>query len=90
MKNPVKHDFSNHSVIRYHHGDTTEKCFQVIREFSTPGVPRVHGNKHTESWKNFYVTVSTCFSKNFLITVLPSNSILGVPLDFSVNSIRSC
>jgi hypothetical protein len=42
-------DFGNHRVVWHHHSHSAEKGLEVVRQLSSPGVTRVHGNKRVGS-----------------------------------------
>ena len=33
------------TVVGNHHGDGSEECLQVVRQFGAPCVPRIHGDE---------------------------------------------
>lgn len=41
-----EHNFGNQTIIGNHHTNRSEEYFQVIREFRSSGVPRVHSDEH--------------------------------------------
>ena len=43
-----KHDLSNQTVIRHHHGYRTKQHLQVIRKFSTSRVTWIHGDEYAQ------------------------------------------
>lgn len=44
------------TVIWYHHGHRSKQSFQVIWQFSSPCIPRVHCNKSSTRWNQSDLT----------------------------------
>jgi hypothetical protein len=45
-----EHDLSDKSVVGDHHRNGSEKYFQVVGQFSSPSITRIHSDEYAAGW----------------------------------------